>query len=41
MDGISLKKLKRGLCTEKRPSLLKVCLPTTTFKEKDVKAYLR
>ena len=40
MDKISPKIVKQGLCTEKRPSLLRVCLPRTTFKVKDLEVLL-
>ena len=40
MDQISPKIVKQGLCTEKRLSLSRICLPKTTFKVKDLEVLL-
>ena len=40
MNQISPKIVKQGLCTEIRSSLLRVCLPKTTFKVKDLEILL-
>ena len=40
MDNLSPKIVKQALCTEKRSSLLSVCLPRTTFKVKDLESLL-
>ena len=40
MNQISPKIVKQGLCTEIRSSLLRVCLPKTTFKVKDLESLL-